>query len=111
MNFLLQFLPDKDFVLNSSDVSAFQNTFLLVDETLSSLGFTTSDKQTIHMNLSAILNLGNVEFVEDDSDYCVIRGESMKFLYYAADLLNIEQQQLSDALTTHTRLIGGQEIK
>lgn len=88
-----------------------RDDFLLVDEKLTALGFTSLDKQTIYMVLAAILNLGNIDFETNNNDGCFIQIESLKFLCSAAALLKIDESELKDALTCHTRVIGKQQIK
>lgn len=85
--------------------------FLLVDNKLTALGFTLLDKQTIYMVLAAILNLGNIDFEENNNDGCFIRTESLKFLCSIAALLKIDESELKDALICHTRVVGNQQIK
>lgn len=64
-----------------------------------------------YMVLSAILNLGNVEFEGNSNGGCFITNESQKFLCDAGTLLNIDKLELEDAMTSHTRVIGNQQIK
>lgn len=49
-------------IIKSNVDTVFNENFHLVDENLSALDFSTNDKRTIFMVLSAILNLGNVQF-------------------------------------------------
>lgn len=64
------------------------------------------------MILSAILNLGNIEFesTNDEID-CIIKINTRKFLCNAAALLNTNEMELEDAITCHTRIVGNQSIK
>lgn len=99
-------------VLKSTAEKVFNSQLNLVDEKLGVLGFSTSNKNAIYMVLSAILNLGNIQFdgsTNDDS--CCIKGDSRKFLYNAADLLQIDKSELEDVLTSYTRNIGNCQIK
>lgn len=63
------------------------------------------------MVLSAILNLGNIQFDESTDFGCFIMSHSQIFLCNVAALLNANQADLEDALTCHTRTIGNQQIK
>lgn len=64
------------------------------------------------MILSAILNLGNIEFdAMLDDDHCSIGIESQTPLCNAAVLLNVDIKELGDALTSYTRLIRNQKFE
>lgn len=64
------------------------------------------------MVLSAILNLGNIQFeVASNDDDCFIKVETRMFLNNAAVLLKISEFELEDAITMHTRIVGNQQIK
>lgn len=106
-----QYMPDKDLVLELTGNQNLRNKFDLVDSNLSMLGFTASIKNTIFMVLSAILNLGNIRFGTTNNDGCAIEIESRNYLANAAALLNVNELELEDALTCHTRFIGNQQIK
>lgn len=84
-----------------------------MDESLSKFGLSTSDKNKIYKILSAILNLGNIEFETSISneESCVIKDESHLFLNNAATLLRIENSELGNALTSRVVNVGGQQIK
>lgn len=73
--------------------------FSHADNCLTMLEFNGSSKIHIHMVLSAILNLGNIEFesLNDDVSFR-IDVHSRKFLCNAAALLNISEIELEDAL-------------
>lgn len=64
------------------------------------------------MVLSAILNLGNIQFDEStiDNSSC-IKNESQKFLYNTAALLKVNESELWDVLICFTREVGNQQIK
>lgn len=64
------------------------------------------------MVLSAILNLGNIEFYESPADNTSrIKNESKKFVCNAAALLKISEIELEGVLTCFTREVGNQQIK
>lgn len=64
------------------------------------------------MILSAILNLGNIEFESaTNDDSCFIALQSRCFLYNASALLKINETELENVLTCHTRIVGNQQIK
>lgn len=86
--------------------------FVNVDGNMTRLGFTETAKKNIYTILSAILNLGNIEFeARTDLDSCSIKIESRVFVCNAAALLSIKESELEDALTSYTREIGNQTIK
>lgn len=99
-------------MLKSADETIFREKFKLLDEQLSTVGLTTKQKNTIYMVLSAILNLGNIDFeTVANNDGCSIKIDSRHFLCNAAALLNIKEVDLECALTSHTREIKNQQIK
>ena len=63
------------------------------------------------MILSAILNLGNIEFQTNTDDGCFIQIESEESLRNAALLLNVDKLVLQNALTSRSREIANQTIK
>lgn len=83
-----------------------------MDSCLDRFDFSTSSKHSVYMVLSAILNLGNIQF-DESSDFngCFIMSHSRIFLCNVAALLNANEADLEDALTCHTRNIGNQQIK
>lgn len=99
-------------VLDSSDRTTFRTSFKRLDEKLSTFGLTKNDKNSIYMIVSAILNLGNVEFDENTNDNSTsITIESRKFLYNSAALLKVTESELEDVLTCITREVCNQKIK
>lgn len=79
---------------------------------METLGFTPNDKNIIYMVLSAILNLGNIQFESvTNGDGCSIQIQSRAFLCNAAALLKITEFELEDALTTRTIKAGTQTFK
>lgn len=64
------------------------------------------------MILSAILNLGNIEFETSlcTDESCSIKIESRKYLCNAAALLNLNEMELEDVLITHSREVNNQQI-
>lgn len=104
-----QYLPDKDFILNST-VS--NSNFNLMDENMNLLGFSKNHKQAIYMILSAILNLGNIEFgVQSDDNSSYIEKDKRIFLNNAAMLLKVDVLELESVLISHTRETGKLQIK
>lgn len=97
-------------MLKSTALTALCKNFYGVDENLTTLGFSDSDK-TIYRTLSAILNMGNIEFdAINDNDSCFITAETQIYLRNAAILLNMDIMELSKALTSYTRVINKQNI-
>lgn len=85
-----------------------------MDKNLSALGFSTNQTQVIYVVLSAILNLGNIQFDEnslanDDSSY--IKTDSRNFLRNAALLLKVDELELEGILISRTREIGKFQTK
>lgn len=106
-----QYLPDKDLLIKSTADTVFKNNFIIVDENMSALGFSTERKQTIYMVLSAIMNLGNIQFDTLADDSICIKIDSRQFLCNAAALLKLDEMQLEDVLISHTREVGNLQIK
>lgn len=70
------------------------------------------EKKNIYSVLSAILNLGNIEFDTTNGDEdCSIKIESRIYLCNAAALLNLNVMELEGTLTSQTREIGSQRVK
>ncbi|XP_055308313.1 myosin heavy chain 95F-like [Sitodiplosis mosellana] len=106
-----RYLPDRDLIFKTNDNTCLDTNFNLLEKNLSKLGFTMNDKKNIYSVLSAILNLGNVEYEKISSDEsCSIKIESRKYLCSAAALLNINEVELEEVLTSHTREVCGQRI-
>lgn len=100
-------------MMKSTIDTVFNDKFHLkiVDENLSALGFSTNHKQVIYMVLSAILNLGNIQFDTSTNDDSHITVDSQNFLCNASALLKVDELELKDVLTSHTRGVGKLEIK
>lgn len=84
-----------------------------IDTRLSSLGFSNGQKHVIYVILSAILNLGNLEFQNElhSSDCCVVTEESQPFLDNVALLLNMNRSTLQHAFTSRVISVAGSEIQ
>lgn len=83
-----------------------------MDKKITALGFTASNKTIIYKILSAILNLGNIQFEETKNDEgCLIRIESRDFLRTAATMLNINESDLEGALTRRIRIARNESIE
>lgn len=83
-----------------------------MDENFSKFGFSTNHKQVIYMVLSAILNLGNIQFdTLTNGDSINIKVESRNFLCNAAALLKVDELELESVLTSHIREVGKLQIK
>lgn len=64
------------------------------------------------MVVSAILNLGNIQFEEgNENESACLKTQSRKFLYNAAALLKVPDSELEDVLLCHTRSVGSETIK
>lgn len=106
-----QYLPDKDSMIKSTVETVFYNNFRLVDKNLSMLGLSTNHKQVIYMVLSAILNLGNIQFDSLTNGESYIENDSRKFFCNAAILLKIDESELEAALICQIKEMGKQQIK
>lgn len=105
-----QFLPDKELSMKATE--SLRRDFIHLDDQMTKIGFSAKKKITIYSVLSAILNLGNIQFrTNNDDDSCFIEIESRDFLQKAAILLNVDEFQLEDALTIHTIKVDIQTIK
>lgn len=107
-----KYLPDQDCVMKTTIYTVLNDHFHLVDDNMSTLGFSTKHKHAIYMILSAILNLGNIQFdtlTNGESVYITI--DSRKFLCNAAALLKLNETELEDILICHTREVGKLQIK
>lgn len=104
-------MPDKNLIEKSHEHTIFQKKIQLVDENLGAFGFTKDKKRAVYMILSAILNLGNIEFQTNTDDGCFIQIESEESLRNAALLLNVDKLVLQNALTSRSREIANQTIK
>lgn len=90
--------------MKSTEDMFFKNKFQLVDENLSAVGFTTNQKQIIYMILSAVLNLGNIQFDSlTNEDGIYIEATSRNFLHNAAALLKVDELELEGVLISHIR--------
>lgn len=98
-------------MLKSTDDTFFSNKFLRIENNLSLLGFSEQKRKTIYKILSAILNLGNIQFDELTNNGSTIKIDSRKFLCFSAALLGIDEIELEDALVTHTREVNKLKIK
>lgn len=80
---------------------------------LDHIGLTENEKDSICFILSTILNLGNIQFQMYDSnnDGCFVTNESKVFLCNAAFCLKIDELELEDNLTNHSREVAKQIIK
>lgn len=77
-------------------------TFTSLDMALSSFGYSTESRNIIYSWLAAILHLGEIQFDESENGYVSGISEATKaYLNYAADLLNIEADQLMKAILQH----------
>lgn len=77
-------------------------SFTSLDMALSSFGYSTESKNILYAWLAAILHLGEIQFDESENGYVSGVSESTKvYVNYAADLLNIEADQLMKAILQH----------
>lgn len=76
------------------------------------LRFSIEQKATVYKTLSAILNVGNIQFEETGIDEgCSVDRESRGFLITAAAMLNFKEIELEETLTTYTRVTRNETIK
>lgn len=82
-------------VLTSQSFSSF-------DMALSSFGYSEESKNLIYAWLAAILHLGEIQFELTENDYVSgVSKSSIISLNYAANLLNIEADQLRNSIILH----------
>lgn len=92
----------------STDHLAEKNDYKVTTGALKSLGFTTDELQTVWKITAAILHLGNITF-KDDEDNVLIDNKTS--LSHTAKLLNVTQEQLTNALTHRTIAAYGDIMK
>lgn len=106
---LFQYILDKDLFIENID---WRNRFKFIDNSLTVLGFTVEQKAVVYKSVSAILNIGNIQFEETDIvGGCSVNSKSRHFLFTAAAMLNLKEAELEEALTTYTRVTRNETIK
>lgn len=80
-----------------------------VDRILKSLVLDEKEKMTIYKLLAAILHLGNIEFISDESQAKVLES-SGTHICTAAKLLNININDLEKSLLFHSIEVHGSVI-
>lgn len=89
--------PLKDILID--DVSDFKE----LDVALTRLGMSDTDRQQVYLTVAAVLHLGNVEFEENPDDTrggCKVASNGEKSLLIASKLLEIEADELKQALVS-----------
>lgn len=81
-----------------------------MDNQLNALGFSPDHKLAIYMVLSSILNIGNIQF-NDDDDNIGVEVNTKIFLCNAAALLKVNESELESVLISHTREVEKLQIK
>ncbi|KAG5872399.1 hypothetical protein JTB14_017420 [Gonioctena quinquepunctata] len=77
--------------------------FLALDQALSCLGMTDSERLQIYTTVAAVLHLGNIEFEENPEDTrggCRVVSSKEKSLLIASKLLEIDPSELKQALVS-----------
>lgn len=108
----MQYLSDEDCAMkkytNNNCIE-----FNSIDTRLTSLGFSDGQKNGIYTILSAILNLGNIQFenLPYSDDRSIVTEKSQLFLDHVAVLLKINRSTLQDAFISRTINVAGSEIQ
>jgi len=79
------------------DYSDFQS----VDRDLGNIGLSSDDRLSVYTTIAAVLHLGNITFEdnpEDNTGGCMIAPSSANSLAITAELLGLEQEELTSAL-------------
>lgn len=89
------------------------NQYFEIDSAMKILMFSTSEVKEIMKILAALLHLGNIEYkgkVVQNLDTTELATSGYKPLEYAADLLEVDPNQLRHALTTRTIFAYGDTV-
>lgn len=73
----------------------------MIDKSLNLIGLSKDAKFSVYKLLAAILNLGNIEFVESSNGLCV-SDASKRFLNNVATLTKLTSIDLETSLLTRT---------
>ncbi|XP_071114044.1 unconventional myosin-VI-like isoform X1 [Haliotis cracherodii] len=77
--------------------------FTVCSEAMTKMGITDADKNNIFRLVAAVLHLGNITFEENQDDTkggCKVAQLAEKALLIAAHLLEVDKEELKDALTS-----------
>ncbi|XP_046550361.1 LOW QUALITY PROTEIN: unconventional myosin-VI-like [Haliotis rubra] len=77
--------------------------FTVCSEAMTKMGITDADKNNIFRLVAAVLHLGNITFEDNQEDTkggCVVEKPTEKSLLIAAHLLEVDKEELKDALTS-----------
>uniref|UniRef100_A0A7S2WSN5 Myosin motor domain-containing protein n=1 Tax=Mucochytrium quahogii TaxID=96639 RepID=A0A7S2WSN5_9STRA len=78
-------------------------------EAMEVMGFPNEEKVDLMRITSAVMNLGNLEFVEDGEGSCV-SDDSHRAVQACMDLLGVEESALQTALTTRNIKVGAESV-
>eukprot|EP00041_Stephanoeca_diplocostata_P035801 m.1275779 g.1275779 ORF g.1275779 m.1275779 type:complete len:1469 (+) comp24762_c0_seq12:253-4659(+) len=94
-----------------SDVATINDTedFKELTEAFIALKFSPEEVQGLYSVLGAILALGNLTFVEHKADQAAVAKDARKHLTTAADILQLDQFALAEALVSREIKVSGQE--
>lgn len=88
--------------------------FSTVDQILSSLEIADSGKSIIYKHLAAILHLGEIQFEQFETDSREFGAQIIKstenHVHIASELLNIEPDELKQAIQFRTIRVAGSYI-
>ena len=82
----------------------------MVDKAFKTLQFSSDAIESIWKMVAIILHLGNLEFSTDESDNASLKGNELA-IQRIAKMLNVGENDLSDALTTRVIAAAGQVMK
>ena len=85
--------------------------FKEVQHAFEELDFKNTDSEVLGLYtiVAAILNLGNVEFVEGKPDESVVKGSTKEYVKAAAKLLRVDEDIVNNSLITRTIHIMGSQ--
>ncbi|KAK9396158.1 myosin-IIIa [Crotalus adamanteus] len=96
-------------VLNNN---CYKSKFASVEQCFKVIGFTMEELECVYCVLAAILNLGNIEFSSEITEYMIDKSiiSNPMPLENSASLLFIQANKLQEALTSHCVVTRGETI-
>lgn len=90
----------------------FPHSFAEIDNIFNDLKFSELEKIYIFKRVAVIFQLRDVQFMHDTSNNEVaVKEPSRDNITLAAELLNLPQSDLNDALVNRTIIVSGNEVK
>ncbi|XP_041923763.1 LOW QUALITY PROTEIN: myosin-IIIb [Alosa sapidissima] len=90
----------------------YKEQFDAIQDCFRIIGFTEEEVNSVHRILSAIMNMGNIQFTSITSQHQTDKSQvpNSEALDNAADLLSIGSEELQEALTSHCVVTRGETI-